>query len=230
MSPETSTATLTLTRAEAARINGAKSKGPVTLEGRARSSQNAIRHGLSAQAVVLHGEEPADFDQLRDSYMQTFRPANQAETDLVEALAAARWRLRRMPMLEVEVFENIHYKFQGRIEHELDECAPFNKRMGWVFIKSSEGCSPLNLLQRYEGQLNRTFDRSLKALQSLQKARLAAPPPELQNEPKPQPVSVHDTAPLRLETPPFPEPSPLPAAEIGIPHQENPLGAAHSDS
>ena len=87
-------------RAEAARANGAKSQGPVTPEGRARSSQNAIRHGLSARAVVLHGEEPADFAQLRDSYVQRFQPADQAEMDLVETMVSSRWRLRRMPMLK----------------------------------------------------------------------------------------------------------------------------------
>jgi hypothetical protein len=182
-------------RTLAAHANGAKSKGPVTPEGRARSSQNALRHGLSAKAVVLHGEDPADFEQLRESYIQRFQPADQPELDLVETMVSARWRMRRVPMLEVEVLENIHYRYQGKIETQLDDHAPFNKRMGWVFLEAAQGKS-LALLVRYEGQFTRTYERSLKALQILQKARLAAPAEELQNEPKPM-----------LLLPPAPPPS-----------------------
>jgi len=53
-----------LTKSESARINGAKSHGPKTEAGRKRSSQNALKHGLTAQTLVLPTEDPAEFHQL----------------------------------------------------------------------------------------------------------------------------------------------------------------------
>ena len=39
-------------RAEASRKNGARSRGPGTAEGKARSARNALKHGLTADAAV----------------------------------------------------------------------------------------------------------------------------------------------------------------------------------
>jgi hypothetical protein len=46
-------------RAEASRRNGARSRGPKTPEGKARSAQNALKHGLRAQKFVVVGDEKA---------------------------------------------------------------------------------------------------------------------------------------------------------------------------
>jgi hypothetical protein len=52
-------------RAEASRRNGAKSCGPKTPEGKARSAQNALKHGLRSQKhIVLPGESATEFEAL----------------------------------------------------------------------------------------------------------------------------------------------------------------------
>src|SRR5262245_57278317 len=52
-------------RAEASRRNGAKSRGPRTLEGKARSAQNALKHGMRAEKyLVLPDEDAAEFAEL----------------------------------------------------------------------------------------------------------------------------------------------------------------------
>ncbi len=79
---------------ETARVNGAKSRGPATPEGRAKSSRNSLRHGLSAKTVLLPAESHEQFQLLLDAHIQQFQPASPVEMDLVEAMAVARWRLR----------------------------------------------------------------------------------------------------------------------------------------
>ena len=75
-----------LAKSQSARANGAKSRGPATEAGKQRSSQNAIRHGLTAQTLVLPCEDPADYQRLLDSYLDYFHPSSPVELDLVQEM------------------------------------------------------------------------------------------------------------------------------------------------
>jgi hypothetical protein len=62
-------------RAEASRNNGAKSRGPRTPEGKARSSQDALKHGMRAQKyVVLPEEDGAEFAELEAALIAELAP------------------------------------------------------------------------------------------------------------------------------------------------------------
>src|SRR5919108_3710816 len=82
---------------EAARRNGAKSRGPVTPEGKQKSSRNSTQHGLTAEQIfVLNNESEEAFFELRDAIIARFQPVDELETDLCIEMAHARWRLHRI--------------------------------------------------------------------------------------------------------------------------------------
>src|SRR5579859_4018034 len=89
-------------KSETARINGAKSRGPTTPEGKEISSRNAIKHGLTAGNgnILLDSEDPAQFDEVFKKLLEIHNPATPAERDIVEEMFAARWRSRRMWTIE----------------------------------------------------------------------------------------------------------------------------------
>ncbi|MBN2181419.1 MAG: hypothetical protein JW715_05860, partial [Sedimentisphaerales bacterium] len=51
------------------RQNAQKSTGPKTAAGKAVSAKNAVKHGLFAEEAVITGENPADFNNLRQELL-----------------------------------------------------------------------------------------------------------------------------------------------------------------
>jgi hypothetical protein len=161
---------------DTARANGAKSRGPKTPEGQARSSANSRQHGLTARTLLLPGESVEDFQLLLADYVDQFHPATGVEMDLVEAMASARWRIRRLLAMETNLFDIEIVRRSKAIEKEftgMDESA----RLGWVFQKLADDGQSIALLIRYETSLNRSYDRAFKQLQVIQSSRPSELPP-----------------------------------------------------
>src|SRR5882672_4487985 len=166
-----------LTKAESARINGAKSRGPKTPQGLATSSMNAFSHGLTAKTLVLQSENPEEFTKMLNSYMDYIRPANQIEMDLLADIVAARWRLRRIwrfetAMLDIEM-DSQAPDFEKRF-HKYDE----DMRGGAAFSALTDKSKGLSTALRYDIHLSRTFRRSLQELYRLRGTRLQNKPTE----------------------------------------------------
>ena len=81
---------------EASRRNGARSHGPVTPEGKARASRNALTHGLSAMHhLVVEGEIPLHLDELITRLIEETGAEGEIETRLARRLAIAFWKGER---------------------------------------------------------------------------------------------------------------------------------------
>ena len=77
------------------RANAQKSTGPKTEEGKAKSSLNALKHGLAAARVVLPNEDVEAYRALIQGWIDDLQPSDTAEFALVERAAIADWRLKR---------------------------------------------------------------------------------------------------------------------------------------
>jgi hypothetical protein len=96
MAPRRAAVPVSNTRAEASRKNGAKSRGPKTLEGKARSAQNALKHGMRAQQhLVLPEEDAAEFAALEAALVEELAPVGALQAVLARRVAVAAWRLAR---------------------------------------------------------------------------------------------------------------------------------------
>ena len=94
-------------RAATARRNGARSRGPVTPEGKARSSANALRHGLFARAPRLAVEERAWWGELEADYATRLAPEGPAEILALQAILLVALKQRRLDALELAVLDRL---------------------------------------------------------------------------------------------------------------------------
>ena len=81
-------------------INGAQSHGPVTEEGKRRSSLNSMRHGLLAECTVNKLESNEIFDIVVNDHTTCFEPQNGVEEGLIEEMVSAHWRSCRLRAME----------------------------------------------------------------------------------------------------------------------------------
>ena len=140
-----------LSRILASRANGARSTGPVTAQGKRRSSKNATSHGLLARQIVMRDESPEGFEAVMNDHLDRLQPADGMEYGLVEEMVAAHWRLRRALAIETRLLENEAANQTSadpldRVTHAFDDLA---------------AKPALGLLHRYQTRLHLNYQRAL---------------------------------------------------------------------
>jgi len=94
-----------LRQLEANRRNARLSTGPVTDEGKRRSRQNAVRHGLTAETVIDALEDTEDYAAFEMAVTADYEASSTVERELVLRLASLLWRLRRSTAIESGLFK-----------------------------------------------------------------------------------------------------------------------------
>jgi hypothetical protein len=99
-----------------------RSTGPRTPTGKNRSKRNAIRHGLSAEVIVVSHESQSDFDDLVRGLRRYYKPESLLEEELVRTIAAILWRRRRLLRAEREcIQQSIDNQQVDELEQSLED-------------------------------------------------------------------------------------------------------------
>src|SRR6516162_10273224 len=139
----------------ASRINGALSHGPTSETGKATSSLNALKTGLTGRTVLLPSEDAALYEAHIYQVRERYNPVGDEEFALVQSLADTEWRLQRIPGLELGIYA------LGRLEcaalfPEEDEATRRQLIEAKIFLTYKKDLSNLSL---QEARLRRQKDR-----------------------------------------------------------------------
>jgi len=107
------TAKLSDARLAANRANAQHSTGPTSAEGKAKISLNAIKTGLTGRTVLLPSEDAAPYQALLLEYQKDLQPVGAEERALVQSILDCRWRLERIPGLEMALLTIIRREWVG---------------------------------------------------------------------------------------------------------------------
>ena len=182
------------------RLNALKSTGPKTPEGKSRAAANSRTHGAYAQSLILPGEEPADFQILLDTHLDTWKPTNAIEDIFVMEMATTLWSLRRQAPAESSLIRIQIQRMRPALEVEFETVSAGGLYALAVTALHSHG-NGLSQIIRQGRRLLRQYESLTQQLLSMRQLFPPATPepdgyhppafqesesvhePELQNEP-----------------------------------------------
>ena len=183
-----------MNRQQASRMNGARSQGPITPEGKANSARNALKHGLASNHFcLLPGESEAAYRAMVDSYVDTLQPANELEAGLVEEMINCRWKLQRAEVFEATLIDLSLAALEPKLGDVFSGISETGK-LALAYRDAVEVSRALTNLERNMARLSRQFRQAHDKLVEIQDRRKS------ENEPEPTP----DPVPAETPAPPAP--------------------------
>ena len=150
-------------KSETSRINGAKSHGPKTPEGKEASSRNSLKHGLtSRKTFVLQCESIDDYRAMLAEHIAIHQPVTAPEKELVDQMAIARWRIRRFVAAETVLFDCEMIRNEAAVNKEF-ATTDSDVHLAMAIRSLADESRTLSLMSRYESRLQRVHDKAYAA-------------------------------------------------------------------
>ena len=152
---------------EANRANSQLSTGPRSEQGKAKSSLNAIKNGLTGSTVLLPGDDAALYERHVSRFFAEFKPRGERETELVQSLTDAQWRINRIPALEMGIYALARVNFKDMFAQEEPAVREALIQVHAFITHQKE----INNLSIQELRLRRNYQKDLAELKELQRLR-----------------------------------------------------------
>jgi hypothetical protein len=149
--------------------NAKLSTGPTSEAGAARSSKNAIRHGLTGTTIYLTPAEEEPYRAFREDMFFSYVPKGTEEEYLVDALIDSRWRIAKISQLEFGLYALGEIEYADQFSKQAAEKA-LTLLHSHTFSQKQKEFEKLN---RYQGRLQRQATKDLTELKQLQSTRKA---------------------------------------------------------
>ena len=150
------------------RRNASLPRGPLSAEARVAIQENAVKHGLTANHVVLKHENYADYSELRASIVMEYLPHTPQEHRMADQIAQSYWRLLRCRRIETATFENRLGTLKNRFD--IDPNQEFNDDAG-ISVCMANDSRDFDILRRYETSIERAWYRAIRELRAAQRDR-----------------------------------------------------------
>ncbi|MBM3724897.1 MAG: hypothetical protein FJW40_05685 [Acidobacteria bacterium] len=188
----------TALQSETSRANGALSTGPITPQGKARSAQNALKHGLYAKGRVLPWESQEDYDQLREDLHNHYQ-VPEIHRCLVDQLASELWHIQRAERSEEALLIDNRNEARANLIRHGTKNPTEDQILANTYIRLNTCSSYLTALR--ERDRSHRHARLLRA----ELARLMRPQPQPKPAPaRPRPGSFPHPDPGSFPTRPVP--------------------------
>ena len=159
---------------EANRRNAKHSRGPKTESGKHRSSQNAIRHGLTGRVVVLPEEDMEAFKAFSKEIVESLNAGSPMERQCAQTIADSQWRSNRARTFEDGMIALGHFEEAGNFTAE-NPSIHAALTAAKVFRDRSKDFVNLALYEQRIGKAQREAFRQLYDLQDRRKAAIPQP-------------------------------------------------------
>ncbi len=153
------------------RANAQKSTGPTSEAGRAKSSLNAIKTGLTGQTVLLPTDDAISYQAHLARHFTRYAPADDQEHTLVQMMADSEWRILRIPGLETSIYAVGRKKLADLHPDEQDQNVRETLIQGEILLAYRRDLTNLALQER---RLRNHHKSDLAKLTTLQNERQEA--------------------------------------------------------